>query len=168
MKLSIYSILLAMAMTHGAHATLAVRVVFNQGVIVPSIFCSAGEWDQVEAAMDKGCLAGRRLGETTHSRKLTNCQTVCSSFPPGMCYLSGTGCRNRRRELQEPALDEVLPLAEPEAELPAPSRQLFTESACSSKNNRIAQELAVIQNKVGPVCRVLIMNTPRDFTCYDV
>jgi hypothetical protein len=147
------------------HATIAVRVVFNQGMVASNMYCSETEWDVVEAAMDRGCLVGRRLGESTHSRQLTNCQTICAAYPPGLCYLSGTGCRNRR-ELEEPASDEALVLADPKAELPPHSRQLV--GTCSSKKESIADELDDIQYKVGPACRLLIMKTPRDMTCYDV
>jgi hypothetical protein len=166
MKLFVYSILFVVATLQSVNAAIAVRVVFHKGLTAAGITCTPTEWDKLEAAMDKGCLAGRRLGETTHSRRLNYCQTICKDFPPGMCYLSGTGCRNRRT-LQEPASDEALPsLAEPETELP--TRSLQWEGACSSKKKRIGQELTAVQNSVGPMCKTMISAIPPEYTCYDV
>jgi hypothetical protein len=67
-----------------------------------------------------------------------------------------------------PVQDEAELKAEMQSAAPGGGHLLFTESACSSKKTRIAQELAAMQNDVGPACRTLIMNTPLDFTCFDV
>jgi hypothetical protein len=120
MKLFLRSIFRVIATMYEANATLAVRVVFSNGMITSSIYCTAAEWVEVQDAIDIGCTSGasgRDDGDDTHhSRQLTNCQAVCASFPPGLCYLSGTGCHNRRT-LQESASKGAL--VHDEAELKA-------------------------------------------------
>jgi hypothetical protein len=171
MKLFLQSIFLIMAINmHGVMGTLAVRIIFNRGSTESSKFCPETDWDMVEIAADKGAARRRRLGQTTHARQLqTYCQTVCANMRPGTCYLSGTGCRNRRRALAESAtMDPADPVEQVNTSSSPPSRQLFTVAACEAKKVRVLAELAAITPKVGPSCRALILNVTPELTCFDV
>jgi hypothetical protein len=167
MKLLLQSIFLIMA-THasGVMGTLAVRIVFNRGANDPSKFCSPTDWDMVEGAADKGA-ARRRLGQTS-SRQLQGayCHSVCSYFPPGLCYLSGTGCRYRRA-LESETTDQDAPVEQVTESSPA-GRQLFTVAACDIKKTRVLEELAAIATKVGPSCQALISSKVPELMCFDV
>jgi hypothetical protein len=171
MKLFPCSILVIFLATMGSTmAGMGVRVVFNRGIPDPNKWCSAGDWSKVQMILD-GAMGGRRLGDTQrHSRQLQGafCQSVCRSFPPGLCYLSGTGCRYRRA-LEDPASDQAPLLAEPDAELTEDpsSRHLYADSLCKEKKKSIVKILDTIQTAVAQTCRNLI-TSEHDLACYDV
>jgi hypothetical protein len=166
MKLLLQSIFLMLA-THasGVMGILAVRIVFNKGTPEATKYCTLGDWEEVEAAADKGA-GRRRLGQTSSSRQLQGayCQSVCSNFPPGLCYLSGTGCRYRRA-LKSETTDQDAPV-EQVTESSPPGRQLFTVAACDLKKKNVMTQLAATASKVGPTCQNLIKFT--DLTCVEV
>jgi hypothetical protein len=166
MKLLLQSIFLMLA-THasGVMGILAVRIVFNKGTPEATKYCTLGDWEEVEDAADMGA-GRRRLGQTSSSRQLQGayCQSVCSNFPPGLCYLSGTGCRYRRA-LKSETTDQDAP-AEQVTESSPPGRQLFTAAACDLKKKNVMAQLTAIATEVGPTCRNLIKLT--ELTCLEV
>jgi hypothetical protein len=152
-----------------AKAGMGVRVVFNRGIADPNKRCSASDWSKVQMVLDSAAAGRRRLGSThNHSRQLGYCQDVCRSFPPNLCYLSGTGCRNRR-DLEDEASDQSPLLVEPNSQLTQdpPSRQLYMEMMCTEKKKAIGMILNTIQSMVAQTCRNLI-TSQHDMACYDV
>jgi hypothetical protein len=145
---------------------LAVRIVFNRGTNDPSKFCSPADWDAVKSAADKGATR-RRLSQTS-SRQLQGAyfHSICSSFPPGLCYLSGTGCRYRRAAESE-TTDQYAPV-EQVTESSPPDRQLFTVTACDIKKQRVMAQLTAIAPRVGPSCQALISSKAPELVCFDV
>jgi hypothetical protein len=169
MKIFAYSVLVVfLAVMGSAMAGMGVRVVFNKGTPDPNKWCSTSDWSKVQMLLDNA-MGGRRLGGTQqHSRQLTYCQTICSRFPPGLCYLSGTGCRGRRT-LGDPAADQAPLLAEPDVELTEDrsSRHLYADSLCTEKKKAILIVLNTNQTTVAKTCRNL-MTSQYDLACFDV
>jgi hypothetical protein len=146
---------------------LAVRIVFNRGQTESHKWCSASDWTKVQIALDVAAQR-RRLGASAHvSRQLTFCAAICQFFAPRTCYLSGTGCRNRRALSLESTPNEasLLP-AEPDDTMDT-HRHLFADHECAEKKNRLVNGLNSVQNNVDQTCRNLIISQ-HDLTCYDV
>jgi hypothetical protein len=164
MKIFFGTVLLFLAMcTSGVLGALGVRIVFNQGQTESHKWCSASDWTKVQIALDA---ARRRLGASAHTaRELNYCSSVCQYFAPRTCFLSGTGCRNRRA-LQESTTDEA-PLLSEQPEDAMGSRHLYTDSECAEKKNRLVNGMNGIQNDVDQTCRSLI-TSQHDLTCYEV
>jgi hypothetical protein len=146
--------------TSGVLGDLGVRIVFNQGQTASNKWCSDSDWDQVQIALDDA-MGRRRLGASAHAtRQLTYCSSVCQYFAPKTCYLSGTGCRNRRALQKAHLLSQQLEGA-------VDTRHLYADNECAEKKNRIVNGLNGIQNDVAQTCRNLI-TSQHDLTCYDV
>jgi hypothetical protein len=166
MRILVNTVFLILAMcTCGFLGGLGVRIVFNQGRTESNKWCSASDWTKVQIALDAAA-ARRRLGASAHTaRQLGYCDDVCQSFPPRTCYLSGTGCRNRRA-LQKSATDEATLLSE-QPEGAEGTRHLYADNECAEKKNRLVNGLNGIQNDVDQTCRNLI-TSQHDLSCYDV
>jgi hypothetical protein len=166
MKIFVGNVFLILAMcTSYVRGDLGVRIVFNQGQTSSNKWCSDDDWEQVQIALDDA-MARRRLGASAHAtRQLATCSSVCQYFAPKTCYLSGTGCRNRR-VLQESTTDEAPQLAEqPDGEMD--TRHLYEDYECAEKKNSLVNGLNGIQNDVDQTCRNLI-TSQHSLSCYDV
>jgi hypothetical protein len=167
MRIFVGTVILVLAMcTSGVLGGFGVRIVFNRGETESQKWCSAADWTKVQIALDTAA-ARRRLGAASAhtARQLGFCATICQYFKPKTCYLSGTGCRNRRA-LHESTSGEAPLLAE-QLDGEVDTRHLYADNECAEKKNRLVNGLNSIQNNVDQTCRNLI-TSQHDLSCYDV
>jgi hypothetical protein len=177
MKMLLGTLLLILTLcTHSVLVGLGVRIVFNRGQTESQKWCSATDWLKVCIALDAAAARRRQqqraLGSVSSAstgqkaRHLTFCDTICRFFKPKTCYLSGTGCRNRRA-LTESVDFEATMLADEQRYDTMDARHLYADHECAEKKNRLVNGLNSIQNNVAQTCRNLI-TSQHDLTCYDV